>query len=94
MSQMATTSTLCTLYLKLMLQILCESCWFVGIWMVQGCEGVGDISGIRGVQRDLYVLRFKTRLTQELRPKVQVCYWYNLSTATLCYKESVALLTK
>ena len=54
-----------------------------------------EISQVYEVFRgDLYVLRFKTRLTQELRPKVQVCYWYNLSTATLCYKESVALLTK
>ena len=43
---------------------------------------------------DLYVLHFKTRLTRELRPKVQVCYWYILSTATLRYKESVVLLTK
>ena len=43
---------------------------------------------------DLYVSRFKTRLTRELRPKVQVRYWYNLSTATLCCKESVASLTK
>ena len=43
---------------------------------------------------DLYVPHFRTRLIQELRPKVQVRYWYNLSTATLCYKESVALLTK
>ena len=44
------TLMLCTLYLKLMLQILCESSWFVGVWMVQGCEGVGDIPSIRGVQ--------------------------------------------
>ena len=57
------TSTLGTLYLKLTLQILCESCWFVGIQVVQGCEGMGDIPGIRGVQGDLYVLCFKTRLT-------------------------------
>ena len=42
------TLTLCTLYLKLMLQILCESGWFVGVRMVQGCEGVGDIPGIQG----------------------------------------------
>ena len=41
------TLTLCTLYLKVTLQILCESCWFVGVWMVQGCEGVGDIPGIQ-----------------------------------------------
>ena len=49
-SQMATTLTLCMFYLKLMLQILCESCWFMGILMVQGCEGMGDIPGVQGVQ--------------------------------------------
>ena len=44
------TSMLCTLYLKLTLQILCESCRFMGVWMVQGYKGVGDIPGIQGVQ--------------------------------------------
>ena len=44
------TLTLRTLYLKLMPQILGESRGFVGIGMVQGCEGMGDIPGIRGVQ--------------------------------------------
>ena len=67
---MATTSSFGTLDLKLALQVLCESRWIGGIWMVQGCEGVGDIPGVRGVQGDLYVSRFKTRLTRELRPKV------------------------
>ena len=47
---MATTSVLCTLYLKLTLQILSESSWFVGVRMVQGYEGMGDIPGIQGVQ--------------------------------------------
>ena len=50
MSWMATTLMLRMLYLKLVLQILCESCWFVGIRMVQGCKGVGDIPGVQGVQ--------------------------------------------
>ena len=49
------TLVLCTLYLELTLQVLCESHWFMGVWVVQGCEGVGDISGVRGVQGDLYV---------------------------------------
>ena len=54
-----------------------------------------EISQVYKVIRgDLYVLYFKTRLIRELRPKVQVCYWYNLSTATLRYKESVVLMTK
>ena len=43
---------------------------------------------------DLQVSHFKTRLVRELRPKVQVRYWYSLNTATLRYKESVVLLTK
>ena len=47
---MVTTLTLCMLYLKLMLQVLCESRWFVGIGVVQGCEGMGDVPGVQGVQ--------------------------------------------
>ena len=43
---MATTSTLCMLYLKRTLQILCERRWFVGIGVVQGCKGMGDVPGI------------------------------------------------
>ena len=63
--------------------------------MVQGCEGVGDVPGVRGVQGgSVGSARLLLDLTQELRPKVQVRYWYNLNTATLRYKESVALLTK
>ena len=47
---MATTLSFGTLYLKLALQILGEGRWFVGIWVVQGDEGMGDIPGIQGVQ--------------------------------------------
>ena len=47
---MATTSSFGTLYLKLALQILSECRGALGVWMVQGCEGVGDIPGVRGVQ--------------------------------------------
>ena len=36
------------LFLKLVLQILSESSWLMGVWMVQGCEGMGDIPGIQG----------------------------------------------
>ena len=39
-----------TLYLKLALQILSEGCWTLSVWMVQGCEGVGDIPGVQGVR--------------------------------------------
>ena len=47
---MATTSSFGTLYLKLALQILSEGGWTLSVWVVQGCEGVGDIPGVRGVQ--------------------------------------------
>ena len=43
----------------------------MGVGMVQGCEGVGDIPGIQGVQggsAGSVVTRLD--LTQELRPKV------------------------
>ena len=67
---MATTPSFGTLHLKLALQVLSESRWVVDIWMVQGCEGVGDIPGVRGVQGgDLCVPHYKTRLARELRPK-------------------------
>ena len=36
------TLSLHTLLLKFLLEILSESAGFMGIWMVQGCEGVGD----------------------------------------------------
>ena len=39
-------SMLCMLYLKLTLQILGESSWFMRIGMVRGCMGMGDIPGI------------------------------------------------
>ena len=45
---MATTLLLNTLLSEFLLKILGESAEFVGIWMVQGCEGVGDIPGIQG----------------------------------------------
>ena len=47
---MATASSLGTLYLKLVLQILSEGGGALSVWVVQGCEGVGDIPGVRGVQ--------------------------------------------
>ena len=54
---MATTSAFGLLYLKLVLQVLSESTWFMGIWMVQVCKGVGDIPGIQGgFKGDLYAL--------------------------------------
>ena len=67
---MATTPSFGSLYLKLALQILGESRGIVVVWMVQGCEGVGDVPGVQGVQGDLYVPYCKTRLIRELRPKV------------------------
>ena len=43
---MAMTLTFRMLYSKLVLQILGESRWFMGVRVVQGCEGVGDIPGV------------------------------------------------
>ena len=47
------TSTLCTLHLKLALQILGESSRLVGVGVVQGCKGVGDIPGVLGDSRGI-----------------------------------------
>ena len=47
---MATIPLFGTLYLKPALQILSEGRWALSVWVVQGCEGVGDIPGVRGVQ--------------------------------------------
>ena len=54
-----------------MLQVLSESTWTMGIGVIRGDEGVGDIPGVQGVSGGVY--RFCAniaRLTQELRLKV------------------------
>ena len=54
-----------------MLQVLCESSWFVGTGIVRGCKGMGDIPGVQGVLGgSVCSWGHKTRLVQELRPKV------------------------
>ena len=47
------TSVLRTLHLKLALQIPGESRRFVGVGVVQGCEGRGDIPGVLGDSRGI-----------------------------------------
>ena len=47
------TLVLGSLYLKLSLQILGKSSKFVGVRVIQGCKGVGDIPGIGGVSRGI-----------------------------------------
>ena len=43
----------------------------MGIWMVQGCKGMGDIPGIQGGAGRLCMFQVtRLDLTQELRPKV------------------------
>ena len=42
------TLTFCSLLLEFLLEILSESARFVGIWVVQGCNGMGDIPGVQG----------------------------------------------
>ena len=66
--------------------------WVYGWYRVARAWEISQVYEV--VRGDLYVLCFKTRLTRELRPKVQVRYWYSLSTTALHYKESVVLLTK
>ena len=45
----ATTKSLSSLGAELMLQVLGESTWTMGIWVIRGDGGVGDIPGVRGV---------------------------------------------
>ena len=53
----AATLMLSSLLTQLLLQVLSKSTWFVGVGMIQGCEGVGDIPGIQGgFEGDLYAL--------------------------------------
>ena len=47
------TLALRTLHLKLVLQILGESRRFVGVGVVQGCKGMGDIPGVLGDSRGI-----------------------------------------
>ena len=44
----AATLMLSSLLVQLLLQVLCESIWFVTVRMIQGCEGVRDVPGIQG----------------------------------------------
>ena len=67
----AATKMLGLLVTELLFEILCQSAWTMAIWVIRGCEGMGDIPGVRGGFRG--VCRFhaiETRLTQELRLKV------------------------
>ena len=47
------TLALRMLHLKLVLQILGESRRFVGVGVVQGCKGMGDIPGVLGDSRGI-----------------------------------------
>ena len=46
LSGVAVTKTFCALFVELLLQVFGESMRLVTIWMIHGCEGVGDIPGI------------------------------------------------
>ena len=46
LSGMATTKSLSSLEVELMLQVLGESTRIVRIWVIRGDEGVGDIPGV------------------------------------------------
>ena len=45
----ATTKSLRSLRMELVLQVLSERAWTVRIWVIRGDKGVGDIPGVRGV---------------------------------------------
>ena len=48
LSWKATTKSLRSLQMELLLQVLCESTRTMAIWMMRGDEGVGDFPGVRG----------------------------------------------
>ena len=48
LSGVAVTKMFHALFVQLLLQVFGESMRLVTIWMIHGCEGVGDIPGIRG----------------------------------------------
>ena len=49
----AATKTFGSLVMKLLLQILSQSTGAMTVWMIRDDEGMGDISGVRGVQGGL-----------------------------------------
>ena len=46
LSTVAMTLTFGSLLAQLLFEVLCNSTGFVGVWVIQGCKGVGDIPGI------------------------------------------------
>ena len=50
------TKTFGTLQAQLVLKVLGKSTWFVGVRVIRGDEGVGDISGVQGGSGGLKVL--------------------------------------
>ena len=48
LSWKATTKSLSSLQMELLLQVLGESTRTVTVWVIRGDKGVGDISGIQG----------------------------------------------
>ena len=71
LSRKATTKSLRSLCMKLLLKVLSESTWTMAVWMIRGDEGMGAIPGVRGGSGEsLEILRNMARLTQELRLRV------------------------
>ena len=71
LSWQATTKSLSSLRLKLVLQVLSESTRTLSVRMIRDGEGVGDILGIRGDSGESEEFGvIITRLTQELRLRV------------------------
>ena len=40
------TLKLGSLLVQLLLEVLCKSTGFMGVWVIHGCEGMGDIPGV------------------------------------------------
>ena len=51
LSRQATTKSLCSLCMELLLQVLSESTRTVTVQVIRGDKGVEDIPGVRGVFR-------------------------------------------
>ena len=43
---MTVTKSFSLLLVQPVLEVLGESTWFWVVWVIQGCKGVGDISGV------------------------------------------------
>ena len=48
LSWVAVTQLFGLLLMQLLFEVLSKSTRFVAVWVIQGCEGMGDIPGVQG----------------------------------------------